>query len=56
MFRKIVLALSAAAMVMPAAAEARHHYRGYGYSNVYPSYGYGNYNGGYPSYGYNYGY
>jgi hypothetical protein len=54
MFRKIALALSAAAMTaLPVAAEAHGYYGGYGYG--YPSYGYGGY--GYPAYGYgNYGY
>ena len=46
MFRKILLAASAAAMVaLPAAAQARHHsYGGYGYR----SYGYSNYGYAYP--------
>src|SRR5215212_2707066 len=65
MFKKIALALSAAALVaIPATADARgrHHrsYSSYGYSSygyAYPSYGYSNYGYGYPSYGYsNYGY
>jgi len=46
MFKKIALALSAAAMTaIPVAAEAHGYYGGYGYG--YPSYGYS-----YPSYGY----
>ena len=50
MFKKIALALSAAAFVaLPAAAEAQGYYGGYGYS--YPSYGYSS-GYGYPGYGY----
>jgi hypothetical protein len=46
MFKKIALALSAAAMTaIPVAAEAHGYYGGYGYPA--PAYGYG-----YPSYGY----
>ena len=53
MFRKIVLALSAAATLatLPAAAEARGYHGGYGYAA--PAYGY-NYGYPYPSYGYSY--
>src|SRR5436309_2185148 len=65
MFKKIALALSAAAMVaIPAAADAQGYYGGYGYSSYpaygygygYPAYGYGSQSYGYPAYGYNYGY
>ncbi|HEX8840345.1 MAG TPA: hypothetical protein VF750_07745, partial [Sphingomicrobium sp.] len=70
MFKKMALALSAAAVIaLPTAADAQYYggYRHHSYGYSYPrtttvisigSPGYGYYGGGYgyPAYGYNYGY